>query len=284
VIAPKWTVAGQTEYGFSAREHDAVLSSLRDACRRFSIDTDHVYLHGHSIGGTAAWDLGLAHPDLWAGVMPFVATTGKYISRYADNAKYVPLYFVGGELDGDRMTTNAPDLNRYMIRPNYNVTVVEYLGRGHEHFHEEIQRLFDWMGKGAQKRNFFPTEFKARTMRSWDNYFWWMELDDLLESTVVDPVHWPKSGVRPSINEGKIIRNVTANTQTVHIAGTGARRVTLWLAPELVDFSRRITVQVRGRTVVNSVSPDVQVLLEDVRTRGDRQHPFWARVKVQTGR
>ena len=31
------------------------------------IDTDRVFLTGHSMGGDAAWDIGLAHPDLWAG-------------------------------------------------------------------------------------------------------------------------------------------------------------------------------------------------------------------------
>jgi hypothetical protein len=32
------------------------------------------------------------------------------------------------------------------------------------------------------------------------------------------------------------------------------------------------------------IRPDVRVLLEDVRTRGDRQHPFWARIDGATGR
>ena len=69
VIAPMWTVAGQVKYRYSAREHDAILSSLRDTCRRFAVDTDRVFLSGHSMGGDAAWDMGLAHPDLWAGVI-----------------------------------------------------------------------------------------------------------------------------------------------------------------------------------------------------------------------
>src|SRR5207247_2406433 len=70
VIAPVWTVAHQGQYNYSLREHVAVLNSLRDACRRFSIDTDLVFLSGHAMGGTAAWDIGLAHPDLFAGVIP----------------------------------------------------------------------------------------------------------------------------------------------------------------------------------------------------------------------
>ena len=162
IIAPAWTVEHQSEYRYSAREHAAVLDSLRDACRRFSIDTDRVFLSGHSIGGDAAWDIGLAHPDLWAGVIPFVARVDRFATLYWENAKLVPFYFVCGEFDGNRMVQNARDLDRYFTS-RYNVTVVEYLGRGHEEFYDDILRVFDWMGRFT--RNFYPRDFNCVTMR-----------------------------------------------------------------------------------------------------------------------
>ena len=73
VIAPAWTVEHQKEYEYSAREHAVVLGCLRDACRRFAVDTDRVFLSGHMEGGDAAWDIGVSHPDLWAGVIPISA-------------------------------------------------------------------------------------------------------------------------------------------------------------------------------------------------------------------
>ena len=166
VIAPEWAGADQERYAFTAREHSAVLNSLRDACKRFSIDTDQVFLTGHAAGGTAAWDIGLAHPDYWAGVIPIDARREKYIEHYTENAALVPFYFVNGELDLDKMTYNAMVWDRYFnkSKPNaFNVTVAEYLGRGNEYFPDEIQRMFDWMGR--MHRNFFPKEFSVATMR-----------------------------------------------------------------------------------------------------------------------
>ena len=121
VIAPKWSSENQAKYEYTAREHAAILYCLRDACRRFSVDTDRVFLSGHSMGGDAAWDIGLAHPDLWAGVVPIVATAGKYVSRYWQNARnQLPLYFVSGDMDGNRLEFNKMELNRYLryaLRP-----------------------------------------------------------------------------------------------------------------------------------------------------------------------
>ncbi len=54
IVAPEWSVEKQVRYEYSAREHAAILYSLRDALRRFSIDSDRVFLSGHSAGGDAA--------------------------------------------------------------------------------------------------------------------------------------------------------------------------------------------------------------------------------------
>jgi predicted esterase len=275
VIAPEWTTEHQKQYGYSAREHAAVLRSLRDACRRFAVDTDRVFLSGHSMGGDAAWDMGLAHPDLWAGVIPVVAKSDRYCNHYSKHAKRLPFYVVCGELDGNKLMHNAMNLDRYLQR-GYNCTVVEYLGRGHEHFYEEVLRIFDWMGRF--RRDFFPREFECETMRQWDNFFWWVELDGMPPRAMVAPANWPpQRGTRPMPVKAKLTSlnglNVTA----------GARQVTVWLSPEMLDFQRRINVVVNTRRVSAndpSLQPNLETLLEDVRTRGDRQHPFWAKVKM----
>jgi pimeloyl-ACP methyl ester carboxylesterase len=275
VIAVDWQLPHQLAYDYSSREHHAVLSALRDAFRRFAIDTDRVFLTGHGMGGDAAWDIGLAHPDLWAGVIPIVATAGRYVERYGKNAPYLAWYVVAGELDGDKMARNAQELDRYM-KPMNDVTVVEYLGRGFEPFGDEIQRLFEWMGR---RRRTMPTEVDCVSMRPWDNFFWWLEAEGLPEKTIVSPSNWPPGrGVRPARLRGK---RLEANKVWVSLQ---AERVTVWLAPELVDFDQQLVVEVNNRAISprdRFVRPDLNVLLEDARTRADRQHPFWAKVSTQ---
>ena len=279
VVAPAWTRPQQSAYEYSAREHAAVLASLREAVRRFSIDTDRVFLSGHSLGGDAAWDIGLAHPDLWAGLVAISPAAGKYVNHYWHNARSLPLYLVGGELDPAGVSRNAMDLDRYFLK-GFDATYVEYRGRGHEHFSDEILRIFDWMGR--RRRNFFPPLIDAVSMRPWDRFFWWVEMESAPARTVVLPSHWPPPAtIRPFEIEAKTMPPGTVPAGILAVR-CGADRVRIWLSPEFVDFSRPVTVTLDGRRLwKDEIVPDKRTMLEDLRLRADRQHPFWAVVDWQ---
>ena len=271
VIAPAWARDHQTAYEYSAREHAIVLAAVRAACQRFAIDTDRIFLSGHSMGGDAAWDIGLAHPDLWAGVIAISAAADRYVRHYWKNAAGLPLYFVGGELDGGTIQRSAVDLDRYFLK-GYDATYVEYRGRGHDHFAEELLRIFDWMDR---KRRKWPTAIEAVSMRPWDRFFWWLEFAEAPPKTVTLPGNWPPAkGAGPLEIEGQV---TPGNTMSARCGGRGVR---LWLGPEIVDMTRPVTVTLAGtRLFKGPVVPDERVLLEDLRRRGDRQHPFWAVVE-----
>ena len=291
VLAPRWAKQYQKRYGYTFREHAAVLYTLRDAFRRLAIDTDRVFLSGYSQGGDAAWDMALAHPDLWAGVITVAARSDRYCTHYWETALRLPFYVVGGEKDGRWIVDNARDLDRY-LRHGYNATVVEFQGRGHERFSDEILRIFDWMGR--LKRDFFPREFKVKSMRPRDNFFWWIELRGLPARSMVDPLDWPGRSPRPAITDAKI---TAANGIYVKAP---AEKVIVWITPDMLDFDKPATITVNGRRLSfpspadaekspsarrpsaarsRFAEPDLETLIEDVRTRADRQHPFWVKVE-----
>ncbi len=271
VIAPRWTRDGQTAYEYSAREHAAVLNAVREAMKQFAIDSDRVFLSGHSAGGDAAWDIALAHPDLWAGLVALVPTAGKYVTHCWRNAERLPLYLVGGELDAGCFQRNTTDLDRYFAK-GFDATYVEYRGRGHDHFSDEILRIFAWMAR--KRRNFFPDSIEAVSLRPWDSFFWWVEFAGHPPRTVTLPDDWPPA-------KGSSPLTITAERTPGNslVVRCGAADVSIWLAPDLVDFDQPVTVTLNGRRLSRGeITPDLDVMLEDLRLRGDRQHPFWARV------
>lgn len=273
-IAVEWLKPQQYRYEYSLREHEAVLASLRDATRRFSINTDRVFLAGHGIGGDAAWDFAQSHPDMWAGVIPFVAKRDPvrmYVQFYWENAEYVPLYFVAGEKDGLKMSQNAELWDRY-LRRRFDTTVVEYLGRGQEPYHDEILHIFDWMQLPTRGRLGSPREFTCQTMRPWDNFFWWIEGRGFPRE--VHPQQWPTRSARTNEIYGRITKQNTLRVKS------SSEKTTIWLSPDVVDFSLPIDVKLDGnRLNRGKIEPSLSVLLEDVRTRGDRLRPFWAKLE-----
>jgi predicted esterase len=273
VLTVEWQKPQQFEYEYSSREHTAVLTCLRDAMRRLSIDSDRIYVTGHGIGGELALDLALSHPDLWAGAIPFVVRIEKYAKFYWENAAQLPLYFVCGELDGKRMSENAPVLDRLLKKPGFDATVAEYLGRGHEPYHDEILALFDWMGR--KRRGPPPAEFSCNVLRPWDNYFWYVECGEFPRDLMTYPAEWDAARPRPTLVDGKL------QSKNRLLVRSAAESLTLWLSPDLVDFAEPIRITVGRRKLPDppgGLQPDAGVLLEDVRTRADRQRPFWARV------
>jgi dienelactone hydrolase len=266
VIAPHYVSAAQPTYRGTPLEHDVVTRCLRDACRRFNIDTDRVFLSGHSMGGDAAWDIGLSHPDLWAGVIPINGTAQHDpIFFYKQNAATVPFYFVTGELDCGVISKNSVNWDWYFSH-NYDTTLVQYLGRGHEHFSDEILRLFDWMNRKDRAANgrLNPKLFKVFTKRATDNYFWSLEVREFK---------------LPKLESGVQIEQ-TLNNNSI-ILRTPNASISVYLTPEMIDFSKPVNVLHNGKNLTGGkqISPNLRTILEDVRTRGDRHHPFWAVVE-----
>ena len=272
VLAPKWQREHQYSYEYSPREHASALFAFRDLCRRCSIDTDRVFITGHDIGGEAAWDIGLSHPDLWAGVVPIGANGEKFIRYYSENARLLSTYFVYGEKDGEKRERNGDLWDRYLDW-KFDVTVVEYQGRGQEPYFEEQPRIFEWLE--VKRRNFAPRKFKAKSFRVCDNFFWGLELRQFPANSIASGLTWP-----PPKNSRATESSFDANANNEFTAKSGAKSATIYLSPEIADFDKKALVSFsHGKRF--RAEPNIQVILEDVRTRADYRHPYWAKVDFQ---
>jgi hypothetical protein len=175
-------------------------------------------------------------------------------------------------MDGDRFAKCAVVFDKYLTHTGYDAVIVQYQGRGHEHFYEEIQEMFRWME--VHRRTPFPKEFECQVQRPWDNYFWWVEVENHPPQFITLPAAWPPKNGRTAHIEGRV------TSPTVLLVKTSATKATIWLAPELVNFEDRLTIKFNSKDYGQNVQPSSEVILEDVRTRGDRQHPFWQKIEL----
>lgn len=289
VVAPDWRKPQEYEYSYDPYAALVATRSLRECLRRFSVDADRVFLAGHGVGGEVAWDIGLAHPDLWAGVVPISALADRYIPFYTSNSrKHLPMYFVLGEnhLPPSRGMIGKFDKREGIFQEmagsiHYNFIVVKYVGRRSEHFLEEIIGIFDWMRN--RRRSFAAADFEVTTMRPWDRHFWWLQLNDVPDNLVVAPQAWNVASERKSLTVSAEI-NTTQTGQTRFSVRNGGDSITLWVSPRWANMDDEILFAWnRGRNDKASMSPSRTVILEDLRTRSDTLNPFWAWARYDKG-
>ncbi len=287
VVAVDWRKENQRKVEYSAREHKVIMRALRETMRRFSVDSDQVFLQGHGIGADVAYDVGLSHPEHWAGIIG-VSATGieKYPLIYSKNkANSLAVYAVVGSkyIGGIRNCKEA--WNNWLTTNQRNdCTVVQYEGRLDERFTENVPEMFKWM---RFQRRRYPGgagfKFECKSIRPWDNYFWFVELHGFPEKNTTWPQLFKDKGTK--VKALKItgeLREANSNSFVVtpESAGTG---MTLWLSPDFFDFNREITINGRGRKFQGSVRPSREILLEDARQRLDLKRPYWAKVDCING-
>ncbi|MCA9015071.1 MAG: hypothetical protein KDA77_07035, partial [Planctomycetaceae bacterium] len=233
VISPEYLQKDQQDYHDNVTAHYAVIRSIRDARKRFNVDSDRVFLAGHGTGADAAFDIGMSHPGLFAGVIPIAGKTSAFNLHYWQNAKDLPWYIVGGELDRDTLEHNSLVVNR-MMRYGHDIIYAEYKGRGYENYYEEIHNLFNWMD--LQKRLKYPKEIEEKILRPIDNRFYWVRTEDF-PPQIMQPV---VPGKNNRIQAKPVSLNVSVKEGNVVYIKSGGKINTLWLSPEIVDFEKRL--------------------------------------------
>jgi pimeloyl-ACP methyl ester carboxylesterase len=290
LAAPEWQGGFANGYGYSPEEHRAVLDSLRDLRRCFQVDSDRVFLFGLGEGGKMAFDVGLSHPDLFAGVLTMCAGPNFYPYRYWRNAQYLPFFCVSGTRAADSNALLTEQFKNWALR-GYPTIWIDYKGRGCEWLSGEVPNMFDWMRH--QRRAFpmrqlgtdggggaFGNEFC--TMRPEDNRFYWLSTSDISPRNIVHPSNW-RSLVPPATMTGRI----DTLTNDIYLKTSGLNQITVWVGRNpkgqyTLDLDKRVTVRVgfKGFVVNQRFQPSLKVMLEDLFERGDRKHLFVARIDI----
>jgi pimeloyl-ACP methyl ester carboxylesterase len=278
LIAPEYSVPGQpSEYRYTASEHAAVELALRDARKRYAIDSDRVFAVGQLTGANMAWDYSLAHPDQFAGVVVISGLPAKYVPRYLPHHKRLPMFYVIGDLAPAASNFIYDKYIKPMILKTWDVTYVEYFRRGLEELPEEIIPAFDWMDR--HRRDPYPKSFEAYTARTSDERFYGVVVRELSPGRATAPEAAEVLG--QNLNPASIEMKSSSLSNLIRLEVNGVKRLDVWLTPKLVDFKQRILIRIQDRPYFRGqVKLEFEPILEDLRVRGDRQQLYWHRISA----
>ena len=277
LIAPEYNLPDQTpDYHYSPNEHAAAELSLRDARKRYSIDSDRVFAAGQLAGANMAWDLALSHPDLFAGVVVISGLPFKYVPRYLGHHDRMPLFFVIGDLAPAASEFVYGSYIKSLILKTWDITYAEYYRRGLETLPEEIPRAFEWMDR--HRRDPYPKSFKINTARTCDDRFYGVVVREFGAGRVTAPQAVEELG--QNLNPATIEMKSSTLANLVQFTVEGVTELDIWLSPKLIDFKRKPDVRINGNQFNRQfkVKLELEPMLDDVRVRGDRQQIYWYRI------
>jgi poly(3-hydroxybutyrate) depolymerase len=288
LAAPQWGDGLGGGYTYSEGEHALVLATLRDLRRRFNVDSDRVFLFGLGDGGAMAFDVGLGHPDLFAGVLPMGAGPQFHAEMCWRNGQYLPFYIMHGNR-GPRGKEIRQQFENWVYR-NFPMVWVDYKGRGVEWYGGEVASMFDWM---RSKKREFPmhqlgTDGAGGTlgnefcsMRACDTHFYWLSADEINPACFNSAANWKNR--QPASLHARIARE----NNFIWVKTSGVRKATIWLGrngkgEDMIDFDKPVTViaNLQARVSNQRIKPSAEVMLEDLYQRGDRQQLFLAKITL----
>lgn len=286
LVVPQWWTAKQFKYDYSADEQSIVLQLIRTIRRTFQVDSDRIFVWGNGEGGSMALDLGGSHPDLFAGVCPVNPSVYQplYIpSEYWVNFHQLPVYMIMGDKFGKSVEAIRMLSERWMPR-GFSTLVVSYKGRGAEWFPEELPFAFDWMSRKRRAdpgKMVGPPAYDGKTIaagfssvRFTDNRFHWLSTEDIKSDRTMTA---NSRDVRSAKFSAKIVEG-----NAIEAKCFGMGHITFWFGRGMLDYSKPVKVAVNSsKPVTKKVSPSIEILMEDLYQRGDRQRPYFERLDMR---
>ena len=103
---------------------------------------------------------------------------------------------------------------------------------------DEIQHLFRWMK--LNERDFSPRQIKVLSMRNWDSFFWFLEMEGLPERSMVPPAAWPTYNLTTVRQPANRMVSETVRTLLNQIEDSTAK-------PHRIAFDGRLIVRGSAR-------------------------------------
>ena len=214
VVAP----TNRRRFGFDWQDWGRLdfLEVLEEIKKNFKIDTNRIYLTGHSMGGHGAWHIGMTHPDIFAAMAPSAGWTSfqlyvpwflqkselfahpdliKYRDMvlrqdnpllFLENALNLPIYLLQGGADDNVPPIQARMFCKYLTNLGYNYEYNEVEGKGHWWNIDstpgtdcvDSKELMDFLK--SKVRNPYPEKVIFKTSNiDHSNKAYWVRIDEL---------------------------------------------------------------------------------------------------------
>jgi enterochelin esterase-like enzyme len=238
----------------------------------YNIDTDRVYLAGHSAGGGAAFLYAQVWPHRLAAVFSRSLLYYKFDRDWEGCIavlEYVPGFYVVGLDQREEEVEGFRRAEAFFKKHGYPAAFRFEEGRGHEYIKELDEDGFPFLLK--QRRIASPKEFHA--------FFFAYSDDNRKRRAFHETQYWLKA---TNYNPRGTPVKVSVEDNTVRIEGKGLDAGVLRLNDGLVNLDQDVVVMLNGREVHRGrVERSIRFLLDEFERTPDPKRLWWNRLEFK---
>ena len=251
------------------REEKYVMALIEEMKRTFPIDTNRIYLVGHSMGGYGTWSIGTHYADVFAGLAPCAG--GIFVMRGGGggiglargtvvNLKATPIYFYHGADDNrvppasDRKAAEVLKELKAKYGP-YEYVYKEYNGIGHGLPPGGMGPIIKWLFK--HKRDPYPKMIVWEPSRDYKSLFWWIK---------------NRGGI------SQIVAKYDKSKNEITIDGPSSG-FSIYLNDKMMDLNKPIRVLINGKEAYNDYANfSAAAMLDSIADKRDPEQYFYAKI------
>jgi predicted esterase len=273
---------------WQASQVENVAKLVDQVSRRYNVDESHVYLTGISDGATGVYYLATRDATRWSAVMPLNGSILVLNNRdigvdgevYANNLVNIPLYIVNGGRDPLYPVAHVQTHIEWFRKMGVTLQFSPQMNAGHDTSWWPGERILYERFVHEHPRDPHPAKLSWETERT-DRYnrVRWLAIDALgaapSDSAIPDAGYFTHRAVSGRVDVERQGNTFAATTR-------GVRQFRLLLSPDVVDFSRPVTVTVNGRPAfAGTVAKSTATLLQWAARDNDRTMLYAAEVVVK---
>lgn len=284
VVAP----TNRRRFGFDWQDWGRLdaLEVLELVKKEFPIDTNRIYLTGHSMGGHGVWHLALAHPDLFAAAAPEAGWTcfqlyipwflqkgylfaepqqigirdmslrEDFTPNFIENAVNLPLFIYQGGSDDNVPPVHARMFAKLLDELGYQYQYRELPGKGHWFEVDTVNHITcvddpEVMEFLKDKtRNPYPEHIIFKTTNlGQSNKSYWVEIDQQEKPFFESKIEAEIKGAKDVVSDVSIGRKKTeVKDNGIEISTQNISQFTLSLSDQLLPYGR-ILISIDGEEI-----------------------------------
>ena len=267
---------------------DNILRAVDALKRKYNIDESRIYLTGISDGGTGVYYMALKEPNPWSSYLPLNGSiavirapqNGADGEMYGNNLTNAPLYIVNGELDNLYPVDQVEPHVKWFQSMGVPLVFSPQPGAGHNTAWWPTEREPFETFVREHARIAHPAKLSWETERTDKfNRNRWLVINELRQDASRATELKDRGFFQHTKLSGRV--DVTRDGNAFEVKVRDVAAVTLLLSPDVIDFSKPVTVTVNDKPAfAGLVKKDPATLLRWAARDNDRTTLYGADLRM----